>query len=615
MDKVNIGESTLKDFGNVINEAADILNKGKVAFDNSIPDKTLQVLPYTGQAGALLPSKIGNLDDLTTTAKDNLVNAINEMDAESVKLTGDQTIGGNKTFRNQVDFLNPATTVTPTSNNHIVPKYYVDHKSFDYKQDSKPAINTNPPMLNATWFDTKENEIYVCIDNTVNNNKWVGNKSGYIGGSYVTANPGEAGFGCGVAPSEIVSKYNMTPMEGTYNPNSKNYGNYTDKTGSVMVWIPKVYVKYTYDAADPYFGLKVEVSNTAKADYFLPRCFINNGKEIDGFFIDKYVCSPENKIGVSKRFGQPLCTHNRGVSINQNLELPADVVSALSLSNGTILNRADALPLAAKTRGIHYSLPTAFMFHHLADLVDAHYFASRAATSNFYDGDYSLCAWADIKPYSPKGPNNRLVDYFDTAVVFQFSTDNNNYNNGQFITARCGSCSDNVFPKNTHNGQWCGVADMNGTIWQGALGLISNDSANICIMKETTNATDIVTSNLYDYSLYDEITSLSYYKTSVLGQNYYPTTGQIWANELDRTTDKYKLQSVGFPSSLIAGQNDNFRYGCDSVWLYHSRNQLFPYYFNCGVDQLRAGTRSLFFHYVLSHSYFYYGFRACIIPD
>ena len=88
MDKVNIGESTLKDFGDVINEAADILNKGKVAFDNSIPDKTLQVLPYTGQAGAIIPSKIGDLADLTTTAKDNLVNAINEVN-DSLKDIGD----------------------------------------------------------------------------------------------------------------------------------------------------------------------------------------------------------------------------------------------------------------------------------------------------------------------------------------------------------------------------------------------------------------------------------------------------------------------------------------------------------------------------------------------
>lgn len=105
MDKVTIGESTLKDFGNVLNEAADILNKGKVAFDNSLPDKTLQVLPYTGQAGALIPSKIGNLDDLTTTAKDNLVNAINEVNnslssnTNVVTLDTEQTITGNKFFQ------------------------------------------------------------------------------------------------------------------------------------------------------------------------------------------------------------------------------------------------------------------------------------------------------------------------------------------------------------------------------------------------------------------------------------------------------------------------------------------------------------------------------------
>lgn len=494
----------------------------------------------------------------------------------------------------------------------LINKKYVHTKAFDYKHNYAPTLNVNPSSTGVTWHDTKENEIYVCIDNTANNNKWVGNKSGYVGGSYVTANPGEAGFGCGVAPSEIVSKYNMTPMEGTYNPNSKNYGNYTDRTGSVMVWIPKVYVKYTYDTAEPYYGHKVEVSNTPKADYFLPRCFINNGKEIDGFFIDKYACSPENKIGVSKRYGQPLCTHPNGIDVLSNLELPSDVVSALSLSNGTILNRADALPLAAKTRGVHYSLPTAFMFHHLADLVDAHYFATKTATDNFLGG-YSLCAWADRAPYAPKGPNNNnLTDYFDFEVVFQLSTNNNG---NSYKTARCGSCDDSVFPKITHNGQWCGVADMNGVIWQGALGLVSNASANICIMKESTNATDIVTSNLYDYSLYDEITSLSYYKTSVKGQNYYPTTGQLWSNETSRTTDVYKLQSVGFPSSLIAGQNNNNRYGCDSVWLNYGRQQLFPYYLNCGWDSLRAGVRSLHFHTVHSYSDVTHGFRACIIPD
>ena len=104
MDKVNIGESSLKDFGDAINEAADILNKGKVAFENSIPDKTLQVLPYTGQAGAIIPSKIGDLDDLTTTAKDNLVNAINEVNSGAanknlVTLDTAQTITGNKFFQ------------------------------------------------------------------------------------------------------------------------------------------------------------------------------------------------------------------------------------------------------------------------------------------------------------------------------------------------------------------------------------------------------------------------------------------------------------------------------------------------------------------------------------
>lgn len=131
MDKVNIGESTLKDFGDVINEAADILNKGKVAFDNSIPDKTLQVLPYTGQAGAIIPSKIGDLADLTTTAKDNLVNAINEVNdslssnTNVVTIDTEQTITGNKFFQadenanNFIRFYPTPTRIDGSSSEYI----------------------------------------------------------------------------------------------------------------------------------------------------------------------------------------------------------------------------------------------------------------------------------------------------------------------------------------------------------------------------------------------------------------------------------------------------------------------------------------------------------------
>lgn len=116
MDKVNIGESTLKDFGNVINEAADILNKGKVAFDNSIPDKTLQVLPYTGQAGAITPSKIGDLNNLTTTAKDNLVNAINEVNGSTIKFldnTLNWTVGPSGHFTSLSEALREACKYRP----------------------------------------------------------------------------------------------------------------------------------------------------------------------------------------------------------------------------------------------------------------------------------------------------------------------------------------------------------------------------------------------------------------------------------------------------------------------------------------------------------------------
>ena len=65
---------------------------------------------------------------------------------------------------------------------------------------------------------------------------------GFIG------NAGSVGFGVGIAPDVLASMYGLIGLEGFQNPISPNYGNYLHvMSGSVLVFIPKHYVKYSVD--------------------------------------------------------------------------------------------------------------------------------------------------------------------------------------------------------------------------------------------------------------------------------------------------------------------------------------------------------------------------------
>ncbi|MEO1953878.1 MAG: hypothetical protein ABGW74_04165, partial [Campylobacterales bacterium] len=46
-------------------------------------------------------------------------------------------------------------------------------KAFDYMEVGKPQINTNPTKKNTTWLNLQDGGIWVCTDNTVDENIWV----------------------------------------------------------------------------------------------------------------------------------------------------------------------------------------------------------------------------------------------------------------------------------------------------------------------------------------------------------------------------------------------------------------------------------------------------------
>jgi hypothetical protein len=94
-------------------------------------------------------------------------------------------------------------------------------------------------------------------------------------------------------------------------------------------------------------------------------------------------------------------------------------------------------------------------------------------------------AWMDVAPYSPKGNNNNGSDVNKTSLVFsRTDVQGSNVVNGfageswRAFTgaARIGTLS--AVEHTTHNGQLCGIVDVNGNQWDITPGLTNNTGTN-----------------------------------------------------------------------------------------------------------------------------------------
>ncbi len=91
---------------------------------------------YTNNAGIIetkidLSSVYADYEDLTNL-ETNLLETVNNLDAQNVKLTGNQTIAGSKTFSS------PVPVATPTANAHATTKAYVDGLLSGHKAETDP---------------------------------------------------------------------------------------------------------------------------------------------------------------------------------------------------------------------------------------------------------------------------------------------------------------------------------------------------------------------------------------------------------------------------------------------------------------------------------------------
>lgn len=130
---------------------------------------------------------------------------------------------------------------------------------------------------------------------------------------------GRQGFGVSFpdATEDELATIGMTPMNGTYDKTSDNYGNFMSNNGGVFVYIPHYYVRYGEQTEADYdvYGANVlgvkshdayNSETEANADgYFSPRAFYDGSDSVNqqGFFMQKYEPYAKTVGGVVYPFG------------------------------------------------------------------------------------------------------------------------------------------------------------------------------------------------------------------------------------------------------------------------------------------------------------------------
>ncbi len=406
--------------------------------------------------------------------------------------------------------------------------------------------------------------------------------------------PGAIGFGVGICP-EVPAGF--TPLAGHTMPASDTYGNYQYSDGSVMVYIPAFWYKYgtgsngfAINQVDikPYATYANESAANA-AGYAIHRAFYNGGAIRRGVFVDKYLCSNSNNIASSIKHGIPLASGQRG----------SIAATAFSSLTGAPANAYYGAIAAAKTRGSRFFCNTRFIRGALALLSLAH---GNASTSSLFNGWYSSGS-----TNFPKGCNNNaLGDANDGALTFVYD------GNGTYTAAnKTGSA--NYLDRTTHNGQTCGIADLNGTLWEIELGLTS-DGSNYYLLKTAADVGTITGGNTTSTdawgasglsALYDNIGATYESMTASSSVKYFGSSNQVLSAAL--SGNAWNAAGAGIP--LVGGTGGSNQFGSDGLWDYRP-NELCVISGGTWASGSDAGVWTLNLGAVRGTSYGDVGFRA-----
>lgn len=411
---------------------------------------------------------------------------------------------------------------------------------------------------------------------------------------------GGAGFGVGIC---VPPPAGFSPMAGYDNPLSDNYGNYQYLDGSIMCWVPAFYYKWGTGAnglavnvvdIKPYSAY-ADVATANAAGYALHRAFYDGGAVKAGFFVDKFQCSNNGGVASSLKRGNPLSSNSAH--------------NPFSGLTGTPTNAYHGALVAAKTRGAQFFCNSRFIHAALALLSYAH---AQASSSTTY------CAWYGSTTNYPKGNNNNaLRDTNDTSVIWV----SEGYSNaGKTGSAGYAGGAGNVFAKSTHNGQNCGVADLNGNMWEINLGMTS-DGTNLYIMNTAVAMKDVTSGNTLATDAWGA-TGIAAMYTS-LGATYQSLTDSDTAKlfgsanqVLSAATSGNDWAAAGLGIPLSGGTGGSNAFGNDGLWDYapSGSNELCPISGGNWSYGSSAGVWAFSLYTVRGASHADVGFRAASYP-
>lgn len=401
--------------------------------------------------------------------------------------------------------------------------------------------------------------------------------------------PGTQGFGVGIRKQPLPA--GMVEMFGCRDKGSENYGNYQYTDGSIMVWVPAFFYKWGTGAngvalneveiKDSTYFTDVAAANAA--GFALHRAFYDGGAVQPGFFVDKYLASNNGGVASSIKLGNPLSSnaaHN-----------------PFSGLTGAPANNYGGAMAAIKTRGANFFCSSRFIFAALAMLSYAH---ARASTNT------TFCAWWHATNNFPKGCNNNaLGDANDSSVLYVAD----GYGN-------CGKTgSANALEKTTHNGQRCGVADLNGNMWEITPGLTSNGADYFALntavaMKNMTGGNTLATDLFGAVGLAANYTNLGATYgalTNAAAAKFYGSATQVF----DAAVNGNAWNAAGLGIPLVGGVGGNNAFGNDVIYDYKP-NEMCPISGADWTNGSTAGVWALALSYARGASSATVGCRAAL---
>jgi hypothetical protein len=421
---------------------------------------------------------------------------------------------------------------------------------------------------------------------------------------------GGQGFGVGEYNGSLPAGFSA--LTGTSDKASANYGNYQYSDGSILAFVPRFYYRIG-NAASPRYatyganaidivGIDTFATEAAAnaAGYAMHRAFKDGGADKSGFFIDKYLASKTGTTSCKSIANADPISLTTNASYNPS--------NGMTGCTGIL---ADAVVLARSRAAGVFNVASIFMYDALAKLSLAH---GQAATGTTH------CAWYDAAGTTnfPKGCNNgALADTNDGSVTYAVAS----------TSPKPKTRATANFAKTTHNGQECGVADLNGSMYQVMLGVTMAGTG-------ATDTTQNTTSDAYVLKTSVALASLTggyggendaWGSAANLAANYDlingflpwgATTGWIYygngASQVfkgDASGTDWLRSCAGIP--LLAGTNatGTSQFGNDGCYQY-GRANLFPMASGVWVDAAGAGVFYRFWLYYRSNVNFYVGFRA-----